>query len=72
MCQGIQLGGSRQIRRDAMTQSIEPNHENETKFQAPPLGLEAGLVHLVEYDDRWPALSCRPEARHGHALCSRS
>jgi hypothetical protein len=55
-----------------MTQSIEPNHENETKFQAPPLGLEAGLVHLVEYDDRWPALSCRPEARHGHALCSRS
>ena len=39
-----------------MTQSIDPNHESETKFQAPPLGLEAGVVRLVEYDDRWPAL----------------
>jgi GrpB-like predicted nucleotidyltransferase (UPF0157 family) len=33
------------------------------KSQAPPLGLEAGLVRLVEYDDRWPALFTAEQRR---------
>jgi GrpB-like predicted nucleotidyltransferase (UPF0157 family) len=31
--------------------------------QAPALGLEPGLVRLVEYDDRWPALFVAEQQR---------
>lgn len=32
-------------------------------FQAPPLGLESGLMRLAEYDDRWPALFSAEQRR---------